>query len=134
MLHRGHLAVLEQAAAHGNILIVGVNSDSSARRLAKGPGRPLCREAARAEMIAGFETVDAVVLYDEDTPHKLLSQLKPDVLVKGADYKIEEIVGAEFAGRVERVELLPGLSTSALIEKIQRLKSAANTSGEGSDV
>ena len=122
LLHRGHLAVLEQSAAHGDRLIVGVNSDSSARRLAKGPGRPLVSEVERAEMIAGFEHVDAVVLFDEDTPFELLSQLKPDVLIKGADYKIEDIVGAEFVKRVVRIELVPGLSTSALIAKIKALE------------
>ena len=122
LLHRGHLAVMEQSAAQGDKLIVGVNSDSSARRLSKGIGRPLVNEVARAEMIAGFEAVDAVILFDEDTPYELLSQLKPDVLIKGADYKLEEIVGAEFVKRVERINLVPGLSTSALIEKIQKLK------------
>ena len=122
LLHRGHLAVMEKSAGLGDRLIVGVNSDNSARRLGKGVGRPLVGELERAEMIAGLETVDAVVLFDEDTPFELLSKLKPDVLIKGADYKLEDIVGAEFVKRVERVDLVAGLSTSALVAKIQKLK------------
>jgi D-beta-D-heptose 7-phosphate kinase/D-beta-D-heptose 1-phosphate adenosyltransferase len=122
LLHRGHLAVLEKSAAHGDRLIVGVNSDISARRLGKGTGRPLVSEIQRAEMMAGLEAVDAVVLFDEDTPFELLSSLKPDLLVKGADYKLEDIIGAEFVKRVERVDLVAGFSTSSLIAKIQQLK------------
>ena len=134
LLHRGHLAIFEQASRLGDILIVGVNSDSSARRLAKGPGRPLCSEVARAEMIAGFETVDVVTLFDEDTPYELLSMLKPDVLVKGSDYNIENIIGAEFAKRVERIDLVPGLSTTSLIKKIQRIESIEKNPDEDSIV
>lgn len=119
LLHRGHLTVFEQAAEFGNRLIVGVNSDISVHSLEKGPDRPLENETFRAEMIAGFEAVDAVVMFNEKTPHNLLSQIKPDVLVKGADYKPDDIVGAEFAERVERVKLLKGRSTTDLVLRIR---------------
>ncbi len=119
IIHQGHLASLEQAASFADKLIVGVNSDQSARSLNKGTGRPFCAQTNRALLIAGFAAVDAVVIFEESTPYELLKQIKPDVLVKGADYKLEEIVGREFAKRVERIQLSPGLSTTKLVQKIR---------------
>ena len=119
ILHAGHLELLERARALGDILIVGVNSDVSARRLGKGKGRPINRLRDRAALLAGLSSVDAVIAFGEDTPRKLLSKLKPDILVKGADYRQEEIAGAACAGRVVRLALKKGYSTTALIRQLQ---------------
>ena len=124
LLHRGHVAYLAAARAEGAALVVGVNTDASARRLGKGRDRPLIAERDRAYVVAGLASVDAVVLFEEDTPLDLIRRLEPDVLVKGADYALEEIVGAdvvrERGGRVVRVPLEEGLSTTGLIEKVRR--------------
>jgi D-beta-D-heptose 7-phosphate kinase/D-beta-D-heptose 1-phosphate adenosyltransferase len=123
LLHPGHVELLEAARREGNALIVGVNSDASARRLAKGRERPVAGEAARARVLAGLAVVDCVVLFDEDTPQALIEALEPDVLVKGADYTRDRIVGADLVeargGRVVRVPLLAGFSTSALVERLR---------------
>ncbi len=123
LLHPGHLALLESARAEGSALIVGVNSDASVRRLGKGAERPLVPESARARMLAGFAAVDCVVLFDEDTPLELIRALEPDVLVKGADYTREQIVGADVVeargGRVVRVGLVPDQSTTRLVERLR---------------
>lgn len=123
LLHRGHVAYLAAARAEGAALVVGVNTDASVRRL-KGPGRPLVPEEDRAYVLAGLASVDAVVLFDEDTPRELIAALEPDVLVKGADYALADIVGAELVaargGRVVRVPLQPGNSTSDLIARARR--------------
>ncbi len=123
VLHRGHAALLVAARAEGGALIVGVNGDASARRL-KGPERPLNRELDRAYLLAALCCVDAVVLFEEDTPAELIAALEPDVLVKGADYAPGAIVGAEVVtargGRVVRVPLEPGFSTTGLIAKVKR--------------
>ncbi len=122
VLHRGHVALLCAARAEGDRLIVGLNSDASARRL-KGPERPVNREADRAFVLGGLACVDAVVLFEEDTPAELIAALQPDVLVKGADYGPGEIVGADVVqargGRVVRVPLEAGYSTTALIAKVR---------------
>jgi len=124
LLHRGHVAYLAAARAEGAALIVGVNTDASARRLAKGPGRPVNAERDRAYVLAGLASVDAVTLFDEDTPRELIARLEPDVLAKGADYALADIVGADLVtargGRVVRVPLEEGLSTTTLIEKAKR--------------
>ena len=124
VLHRGHVAYLAAARAEGAALVVGLNSDASARRLGKGDGRPLNAELDRAYVLAGLESVDAVVLFGEDTPLALIEALQPDVLAKGADYALEEIVGADVVtargGRVVRVPLVAGLSTTGLIARAQR--------------
>lgn len=124
VLHRGHVAYLAAARAEGAALIVGVNSDASARRLGKGPDRPLNLEADRAFVVAGLASVDAVTLFDEDTPLALITLLQPDVLAKGADYALEAIVGADVVtargGRVVRVPLVAGHSTTTLIAKANR--------------
>ena len=123
LLHPGHVELLERSRAEGNALIVGVNSDSSVRLLNKGPDRPLVPEGARARVLAGLEAVDCVVLFDEPTPLELITALAPDVLVKGADYTREQIVGAEvverLGGRVVRVELIKGFSTTELVERLR---------------
>ena len=123
VLHRGHLALLVAARAEGDRLVVGLNTDASARRL-KGPERPINRAEDRAFVLGGLACVDAVVLFDEDTPAELIAALQPDVLVKGADYGPGEIVGADLVeargGRVVRVPLEPGFSTTGLIAKVRR--------------
>lgn len=123
ILHCGHLKTFEFAALHGDRLVVGVNTDKSARSLEKGDGRPFNGEKDRALLIAGLASVDAVILFDQSTPMELISSIKPDVLVKGMDYEINNIVGREYAGRVERTPLLSGYSTTGLVHKIyQTLK------------
>ena len=123
LLHRGHVAYLARARSEGAALVVGVNTDASVRRL-KGPPRPLVPEGDRAYVLAGLGAVDAVVLFDEDTPRELIAALEPDVLCKGADYRLEEIVGADLVrargGRVVRVPLEEGVSTTDLIARAQR--------------
>jgi D-glycero-beta-D-manno-heptose 1-phosphate adenylyltransferase len=123
LLHPGHVELLEAARREGTALVVGVNSDASARRLAKGDRRPVAAEAARARVLAGLAAVDCVVIFDEDTPLVLIQALEPAVLVKGADYSRESIVGADWVeargGRVVRVPLLAGYSTSALVERLR---------------
>ncbi len=122
LLHPGHLALLEAARAEGDVLVVGLNSDDSVRRL-KGVRRPLLPEEERAEALAALEAVDAVVVYDDPTPLRLVEALRPDVLVKGADWGEDAIVGrAEVeaaGGRVVRVPLRPGFSTTSLVERIR---------------
>jgi rfaE bifunctional protein nucleotidyltransferase chain/domain len=124
ILHRGHVAYLARARAEGDVLVVGVNTDASVRRLGKGPDRPVNGERDRAFVLAGLECVDAVVLFDEDTPLALIRALHPDVLAKGADYALDAIVGADVViaagGRVVRVPLEDGYSTTATIERLQR--------------
>jgi rfaE bifunctional protein nucleotidyltransferase chain/domain len=123
LLHPGHIELLEAARREGDALVVGVNSDGSARRLAKGPGRPVAGEQARARVLAGLAAVDCVVLFDQDTPLELIRALAPDVLVKGADYTRDRIVGADWiearGGRVVRVPVVPGYSTTALVERLR---------------
>ena len=123
IVHPGHVELLEAARREGAVLIVGMNSDVSVRLLAKGPDRPLMPEAVRARVLAGFAAVDCVTLFDEATPLELIKALAPDVLVKGADYARDAIVGAEWiesrGGRVVRVPLVDGFSTSALVERLR---------------
>ena len=123
VLHAGHVALLETARGEGDALIVGVNSDASVRRLGKGPDRPLVAEADRARLLAALAAVDCVVVFDEDTPLALIRMLKPDVLVKGADYAAADIVGAKdvegWGGRVIRVPLVSGKSTTGLLDRLR---------------
>jgi D-beta-D-heptose 7-phosphate kinase/D-beta-D-heptose 1-phosphate adenosyltransferase len=123
LLHGGHVALLEAARAAGDALVVGVNSDASVRRLGKGPDRPLVAEGDRARLLAALAAVDCVVLFDEETPLALIQRLHPDVLVKGADYAREAIVGAAevegWGGRVVRVPLVEGKSTTDLVRKLR---------------
>jgi D-beta-D-heptose 7-phosphate kinase/D-beta-D-heptose 1-phosphate adenosyltransferase len=122
LLHSGHVDLLTAARGFGDALIVGINSDDSVRRL-KGPERPKSTQANRAYVLAALEAVDAVVVFDEDTPLALVTALEPDVLVKGGDYREDTIVGAREVrargGDVRVVPLLEGFSTSSIIEKIR---------------
>ena len=117
LIHRGHLTYLEAAAELGDHLIVGVNSDASIRRL-KGSLRPIVSEADRAYHLAALRAVDAVVVFDEDTPYELIREIRPDVLVKGGDYSPDDVVGKEFAGRVQIIPFVDGYSTTKLITTI----------------
>ena len=125
LLHAGHVALLEAARAEGDALIVGVNTDASVRRLGKGPmaERPVVGEDQRARVLAALAAVDCVVLFAEDTPLALIRQLRPDVLVKGADYAADAIVGAadveSWGGRVVRVPLVKDQSTTNLLRKLR---------------
>lgn len=124
ILHRGHIASLSQAAQEADYLIVGVNSDASVKRL-KGEQRPVNDEQARALLLASMLIVDAVVLFEEDTPLELINGILPDVLVKGGDYTLDNIVGAKeviaAGGRVVINPIVPGFSTTGIIEKISGL-------------
>ncbi|MBA4166909.1 MAG: D-glycero-beta-D-manno-heptose 1-phosphate adenylyltransferase [Chitinophagaceae bacterium] len=124
ILHRGHIASLSQAAAEADFLVVGVNSDSSARKL-KGEGRPVNDEQSRALMLASLLIVDAVVIFEEDTPLELIKAIKPDALVKGGDYTLEQIVGSkevmEYGGKVIINPIAEGFSTTRILDKISRL-------------
>lgn len=120
IIHTGHVSYLEKAAQSGDHLIIGLNSDASVRRL-KGASRPLVNEKDRARVLAALACVDAVVIFEEDTPKNLVKLIRPDVLAKGGDYKPEEVAGREYAGRVEIVEFEKGYSTTGLVEKIAEL-------------
>ena len=120
LLHSGHVTLLEIASGEGDLLIVGLNSDSSVTRL-KGEGRPVQSEAERAEALLEIEAVNVVTIFSEDTPLELIDSIKPDVLVKGGDYSSDEIVGADIVlsrgGEVVRVPLLEGISTTRIIKE-----------------
>lgn len=125
ILHPGHIRYLRDARALGDLLIVGVNSDRSVRALAKAPDRPINSERERAEVLAALTSVDAVVVFDEDTPHEIISALQPDILVKGADWGENAIVGRDVVeargGKVVRIDLAAGYSTTSIINKIRQL-------------
>ena len=122
LLHPGHVDYLERAKALGDILVVGLNSDSSVRRL-KGNARPINTEMDRARVLAGLSCVDFVIIFNEDTPYNLIKAVKPDVLVKGGDWPIDKIVGRDIVlargGIVKSLNFLPGYSTTSLIDKIR---------------
>jgi len=117
LLHLGHVQLFAKAKSLGDVLVVAVNSDKSLRRL-KGPRRPLVGQVDRCKVLAALESVDFVTVFGEDTPEEIIRELMPDVLVKGGDYKISQIVGRQYAGRVVRFPVVKGRSTSALIKKI----------------
>lgn len=123
LLHLGHVDYLSKAKDHGDILIVGVNTDRSVKMLDKGENRPVTDENARATIVAALHFVDAVVLFDEETPYELIKTVQPDVLVKGSDYRPEDIVGydivKEKGGEVITIDFLPGYSTTSIEEKIK---------------
>lgn len=123
ILHPGHVRYLRDARALGDLLIVGMNSDRSVKALAKAPGRPVNPESERAEVLAALASVDAVVIFDEDTPHAIIAALQPDVLVKGADWGEDAIVGRDIVeargGRVVRIALAKGYSTTAIIQRMR---------------
>jgi D-beta-D-heptose 7-phosphate kinase/D-beta-D-heptose 1-phosphate adenosyltransferase len=122
LIHAGHVRYLTAARALGDLLVVGLNDDASVRRL-KGAGRPVLGLAERVEVLAGLTAVDHLIVFGEDTPRALIAALLPDVLVKGADWAAEDIAGREevlgAGGRVERIDLVPGVSTSELIRRIR---------------
>jgi len=124
ILHPGHIRYLRDARTLGDLLIVGVNSDRSVKALAKAPDRPINSESERAEVLAALASVDAVVIFDEDTPHEIISALQPDVLVKGADWGENAIVGRDVVeargGKVVRIALAEGYSTTNILERIRR--------------
>jgi D-beta-D-heptose 7-phosphate kinase/D-beta-D-heptose 1-phosphate adenosyltransferase len=117
ILHPGHIRMLEAARSTGDCLVVGLNTDASVHKL-KGPTRPVNNQKDRARVLAALEAVDRVVLFGEDTPHELLDALRADILVKGADYKLNEIVGRDLVGKVVRVKLVKGKSTTSVIKKL----------------
>ncbi len=116
ILHAGHVSILEFSKNQGDILVLGINTDASVKRL-KGPTRPINKQADRALVAASLEAVDAVVLFGQDTPLELIKFIKPDVLVKGADYTVQNVVGREFAKKVALYPLLKGRSTTNVIKK-----------------
>ena len=124
ILHRGHVEYLYAARALGDALVVGVNTDASTKRLGKGGDRPVNGEEDRALVLAGLGCVDAVTLFDEDTPRELVAVLLPDVLVKGGDYTVDTVAGAEevmaAGGRVEIIPLVPGRSTTSILERARK--------------
>ena len=124
VLHPGHVRYLRDARALGDVLIVGVNSDRSARALGKAPDRPINPEHERAEVLAALASVDAVVVFDEDTPHAIITALQPDILVKGADWGEQAIVGRDVVeargGKVVRIPIAPGYSTTAIVERVRQ--------------
>ena len=123
ILHPGHVRYLQEARALGDKLIVGVNSDRSVRALNKAPGRPINSEEERAEVLRALACVDEVVIFDEDTPHEIIGKIQPDILVKGADWGEQAIVGRDIVeakgGRVVRIKLAEGYSTTKIIERIR---------------
>ena len=124
ILHLGHVDYLEKARAKGDRLVLGLNTDQSVSRI-KGPSRPIVDQNSRARIMAALEIVDLVILFDEETPKQLIESIKPDILVKGNDYNISNIVGADFVikngGKVETIELTSGFSSTNVIKKIQTL-------------
>jgi len=124
ILHRGHVEYLSQARDLGDKLIIGLNTDESVKRLGKSPERPINSEETRAIILSALECVDAVVLFNEDTPYELIDFIKPSVLVKGSDYKAEDIVGydivSSYGGKVMTIQIVDGFSTTTLIEKMKK--------------
>lgn len=123
ILHRGHVQYLEEAAALGERLVIGLNTDASVRRLGKGDDRPVNDEESRAKVLCALRCVDAVVLFDEDTPMALIQALVPDVLAKGGDWAAKDIIGADVVkaagGEVRSIPLVEGFSTTALLDRIR---------------
>jgi D-glycero-beta-D-manno-heptose 1-phosphate adenylyltransferase len=123
LLHPGHVRYLAAARRQGDVLIVGVNSDRSVKALGKAPDRPINPQDERAEVLAALSVVDAVVIFDEETPYEIVAALRPDVLVKGADWAADAIVGRDIVeahgGRVVRIPIAAGYSTSTILEKVR---------------
>ena len=121
IIHRGHVDYLARAASLGSKMIIGLNTDNSVRRL-KGNSRPVSDEYSRAFVLAAFTFVDAIILFDEDTPYNLIQHIQPNILVKGSDYKEDDIVGADIVkakgGKIVTIDFVPGFSTSSILEKL----------------
>jgi D-glycero-beta-D-manno-heptose 1-phosphate adenylyltransferase len=128
LLHPGHVQTLESARSLGDVLIVGLNSDASVRQLNKAPGRPVLPEQERAEILAAFDAVDAVIIYNEPTPRETIAALLPDILVKGGDWAGDKIIGREeveaAGGQVVSIPVVPTYSTTAILETIRNLPSS----------
>jgi len=122
-IHSGHIYYLKEAKSFGDVLIVGLNSDNSTRRI-KGGKRPINNEDARALVLSSLEMVDYVIIFDEDTPYQLIKMIMPDILVKGGDYKIQDVIGEDIVqgngGKVKCVKYIEGFSTTSIIEEIKR--------------
>ncbi len=125
ILHRGHIEYLAQAANFGDILMIGLNTDDSVRKL-KGDSRPVQDQYARALLLASLHFVHAVVYFNEDTPYELIKKVQPDILIKGSDYHVEDIVGSDIVmqkgGEVKTIDFIPGYSTTSIIEKLKKKK------------
>lgn len=120
IIHIGHVRYLREAKKLGDVLIIGLNSDSSVGRLK--PGRPINPESQRAEVLASIEMVDYITVFDEDTPYKLIEHLQPDILVKGGDWKKEDIVGSDIVHEVHSISFIEGISTTGIINRIKTIK------------
>jgi len=124
IVHRGHVEYLSASAELGDVLVVGVNSDASVRRLGKGPERPIQDQVTRATILGSFGFIDAVVIFDEDTPLRLIETIVPQVLVKGSDWKGKGVVGQEFVeaagGQVVLIDVVDGFSTTSIVERIRK--------------
>lgn len=125
ILHRGHVEYLQKAKELGDLLILGLNSDSSVKRL-KGENRPINNEKDRAIVLSALECVDFVIIFDEDTPFELIKNLKPDILVKGGDYKLENVIGREFAKETILIDFVDGYSTTKTIKNIKNINKINN--------
>ncbi len=121
LIHVGHVRYLTEAKELGDILVIGLNADESVSRIK--PGRPVTPEDQRAEVLSSLQMVDYVVLFNEDTPYELIKEVQPNVLVKGADWKIEDIVGNDIAKETQTIKFIDGISTTQIIDKIRKLKS-----------
>lgn len=118
IIHPGHIKILKDSKNKGDVLIVGLNSDSSIKRI-KGKARPVMDEKARSRVLESIEFVDFVVIFNEDTPYEVIKELKPDYLVKGQDWKADKIIGKEFVKKIFRIKFYPGYSTTGIIKKIK---------------
>lgn len=123
ILHRGHIEYLAQAANYGDVLVIGLNTDNSVRKI-KGDSRPVQDQVARAMVLASLQFVSAVILFDEDTPYELIKSVQPDILIKGSDYNPEDIVGYDIVtakgGEVITIDFIEGYSTTSIIEKLKK--------------
>ncbi len=120
IFHAGHVALLEKCRSLGDVLVLGLNSDASAKRLGKGPERPINKWQDRAAVLCALSCVDAVIEFSEDTPAELLAKLRPDILVKGGDYRKDQVAGRESAGKVVIVPLKKGYSTTSIVNRLRR--------------
>ncbi len=120
LIHAGHVRYLREAKNSGDVLVIGLNADCSVSAIK--PGRPVTPEHERAEVLASLEMVDYVILFSEDTPYELIKEIRPDILVKGADWKVDDIVGRDLVREVRTIPFVDGISTSNIIKKIQAIK------------
>ena len=119
LMHLGHVTYLQKAKKGDRVLVVGLNSDQSTRRI-KGPSRPVVPQRSRAAVLSALESVDFVVIFNEDTPEKIIKAIRPDILIKGGDWKGNQVIGADIAKKVELIAYIKGFSTTQIIEKIKK--------------